>query len=76
MFIKPFTAGTYVSDRNAANLTALKDKLDTLSTQLATQQASDSYGGLGSARTISLSAHATLSALDGTIRPSTGRPPA
>ena len=65
MFIKPFTAGTYVSDRNAANLTALKDKLDTLSTQLATQQASDSYGGLGSARTTSLSAHATLSALDG-----------
>ena len=65
MFIKPFTAGTYVSDRNAANLTALKGKLDTLSTQLASQQASDSYGGLGSARTISLSAHATLSALDG-----------
>ena len=65
MSIKPFTAGTYVSDRNAANLMALKGKLDTLSTQLATQQASDSYGGLGSARTTSLSAHATLSALDG-----------
>lgn len=65
MAITPFTAGTYISDRNAANLVSLKSKLDTLSTQLATQQASDSYGGLGSARTTSLSAHATLSALDG-----------
>lgn len=65
MSIKPFTAGTYLTDRNAANLMSLKGKLDTLSTQLATQQASDSYGGLGSARTTSLSAHATLSALDG-----------
>ncbi|GJD93119.1 hypothetical protein [Methylobacterium iners] len=65
MYIKPFAAGTYVSDRNTSNLLALKSRLDTLSTQLATQQASDSYGGLGSARTTSLSAHATLSALDG-----------
>lgn len=65
MSITPFTAGTYVSDRNAASLIAMKGKLDALSTQLATQQTSDSYGGLGSARTTSLSAHANLSALDG-----------
>ncbi|KQT08574.1 hypothetical protein ASG40_11915 [Methylobacterium sp. Leaf399] len=65
MSISPFTAGTYVSDRNAANLVSIKNRLDGLSTQLATQQTADSYGGLGSARTTSLSAHATLSALDG-----------
>lgn len=65
MTIKPFTAGTYVSDRNAANIASMKSRLDTLSTQLATQRTADSYGGLGAGRTTSLSAHATLSSLDG-----------
>ncbi|HEX8417969.1 MAG TPA: hypothetical protein VF641_10240 [Methylobacterium sp.] len=65
MSISPFTAGTYRTDRNTANLVALKSQLDTLSTQLATGRSTDSYGGLGANRTKSLSAHATLSALDG-----------
>lgn len=65
MTISPFNASTYVADRNTANLVSLKSKLDTLTTQLATGQAASTYGGLGSARTTSLSAHATLSALDG-----------
>lgn len=65
MTISSFNASTYVADRNTANLVSLKSKLDTLTTQLATGQAAGTYGGLGSARTTSLSAHAALSALDG-----------
>ncbi|NEU12702.1 hypothetical protein G3T14_11195 [Methylobacterium sp. BTF04] len=65
MTIAPFNASTYVADRNTANLVGLKGRLDTLTTQLSTGRAADSYGGLGSARTTSLSAHAALSALDG-----------
>lgn len=65
MTISAFTAGTYVQDRNTANLVRLKSQLDTLSTQLTTGRAAETYGGIGSARTTSLSAHASLSALDG-----------
>lgn len=65
MTISAFTAGTYFQDRNTANLVSLKSRLDTLSTQLATGRNAETYGGLGSARTSSLSAHASLSALDG-----------
>lgn len=65
MTISSFNASTYVADRNTANLVGLKSKLDKLTTQLSTGQAASSYGGLGSARTTSLSAHAALSALDG-----------
>lgn len=63
--IQPFAAGSYASDRNTASLITLKSRLDGLTTQLATGRAADTYGGLGSARTSSLSARATISALDG-----------
>lgn len=65
MTIRPFNASTYSADRNTANLVRLKDSLDAASTQLATGRTSETYGGLGPSRTTSLSAHATLSALDG-----------
>ncbi|MER2265524.1 hypothetical protein [Methylobacterium oxalidis] len=63
--ISSFAAGSYVTHRNTQNILNLKDQLDTLSTQLSTGRASETYGGLGSGRVTSLSAHATLSALDG-----------
>ena len=65
MTISPFTAGTFFQDRNTTSLVGLKSRLDTLSTQLASGRTAESYGGIGSARTTSLSAHASLSALDG-----------
>ena len=63
--IQPFAAGSYVSDRTTANLVGLKSRLDALTTQLATGRAAETYGGLGSARTASLGAHAAIGALDG-----------
>lgn len=63
--INTFAAGSYAADRNAASLAGLKSRLDGLTTQLASGRAAETYGGLGSARTSSLSAHATISALDG-----------
>ncbi|GJE19102.1 hypothetical protein [Methylobacterium marchantiae] len=65
MTINAFTAGTYFQDRNTTNLVGLKSRLDTLAGQLATGRNSETYGGIGAARTTSLSAHASLSALDG-----------
>lgn len=65
MTISAFTAGTYVQDRNTANLVSQKARLDALSTQLASGRTAETYGGIGAARTTSLSAHASLSALDG-----------
>lgn len=65
MSIQPFAAGSYVSDRNTASLVALKSRLQTLSTQLATGSVANTYGGLGAGRSTSLSARATVSALDG-----------
>ncbi|MET0257493.1 MAG: hypothetical protein ABW179_02845 [Methylobacterium sp.] len=63
--INSFAAGSYVSDRTAASLAGLKSRLDGLTTQLSTGRVADTYGGLGSARTASLSAHSAISALDG-----------
>ncbi|GEO99880.1 hypothetical protein [Methylobacterium haplocladii] len=63
--ITTFAAGSYASDRTAASLAGLKSRLDGLTTQLSTGRTADTYGGLGSARTSSLSAHSTISALDG-----------
>ncbi|KAB1073870.1 hypothetical protein [Methylobacterium planeticum] len=63
--IGSFAAGSYITNRNTANLVNLKSQLDGLTTQLTTGRASETYGGLGSDRSTSLSAHATLSALDG-----------
>ncbi|GJE54390.1 MULTISPECIES: flagellin [Methylobacterium] len=63
--INTFAAGSYAADRTAASLAGLKSRLDGLTTQLASGRAAETYGGLGSARTSSLSAHATISALDG-----------
>ncbi|MGU3537259.1 flagellin [Methylobacterium sp. A54F] len=63
--IAPFAAGSYGTARNTQNLLNLKTQLDGLSTQLSTGKTADTYGGLGISRTTSLSAHATLSALDG-----------
>ncbi|MDP4022623.1 hypothetical protein Q8W71_08320 [Methylobacterium sp. NEAU 140] len=63
--ITPFAAGTFTRTRNTEQLTALKSQLDTLSTQLSTGQAAQTYGGLGSGRTTALAAQATISALAG-----------
>ena len=65
MTISAFTAGTYFQDRNTANLVSQKARLETLTAQLTTGRNAETYGGIGSARTTSLSAHASLSALDG-----------
>lgn len=65
MSIAPFNASTYLSDRNTANLVGLKGRLDTLTNQLASGRSANTYGGIGTGRTTSLSAHAALSALDG-----------
>ena len=65
MTIQPFAAGSYLADRNTASLVGLKSRLDALTTQLATGRAAETYGGLGAGRATSLSAHATISALDG-----------
>ncbi|GLS43014.1 flagellin [Methylobacterium brachythecii] len=65
--INSFAAGSYAADRTAASLLTLKSRLDGLTNQLSTGRVADTYGGLGSARTASLSAHATISALDGYV---------
>ncbi len=65
MTVQPFAAGSYLTDRTTTNLVGLKSRLDTLSRQLATGRAAETYGGLGVGRSASLSAHATISALDG-----------
>ncbi|KQP40730.1 hypothetical protein ASF49_20385 [Methylobacterium sp. Leaf104] len=65
MSIAPFNASTYLGDRNTANLVGLKSRLDTLTNQLSSGKVAATYGGLGTGRTTSLSAHAALSALDG-----------
>ena len=63
--ISTFAAGSYRTNRTTDSLLTLKSQLDTLTTQLASGRAAETYGGLGAGRTTSLSAHATLSALDG-----------
>ncbi|MBP1180109.1 flagellin [Methylobacterium sp. PvR107] len=63
--IKPFAAGSYLTTRNAAQLTTLKNQLNDLSTQLSSGLTAQTYGGLGSGRSTALSAQATLSALTG-----------
>ncbi|MGY2052193.1 hypothetical protein [Methylobacterium sp. JK268] len=65
MAITPYAAGTYASDLNAARLVGMKSQLTDLSAELSTGKVAQTYGGLGNGRTTSLSAHATLSALDG-----------
>ncbi|TGE00040.1 hypothetical protein [Methylobacterium nonmethylotrophicum] len=67
MTIAPYAAGTAAADLNTQRLVAMKATLGTLSNQIATGQVSDTYGGLGTGRTQSLSAHAQISALDGYI---------
>lgn len=63
--IRPFAAGSYTATRNTQQILDLKSQLDTLTTQLGTGRAAETYGGLGAARTTSLSARATVSALAG-----------
>ncbi len=63
--INPFAAGSYTATRNTQQILALKDQLNTLTTQLGTGRASETYAGLGAGRSTSLSARATLSALSG-----------
>lgn len=63
--IRPFAAGSYTATRNTQQILDLKSQLDTLTTQLGTGRAAETYGGLGAGRTTSLSARATVSALDG-----------
>ncbi|SDM17212.1 hypothetical protein SAMN05216360_10154 [Methylobacterium phyllostachyos] len=63
--ITPFAAGSYLTTRNAAQLTTLKNQLNDLSNQVSSGQVSQTYGGLGAGRSTALSAQATLSALGG-----------
>ncbi|KAA0118934.1 flagellin [Methylobacterium sp. P1-11] len=63
--ITPFAAGSYLTTRNAAQLTTLKNQLNDLSNQVSSGQVSQTYGGLGSGRSTALAAQATLSALGG-----------
>ena len=65
MTITAFAAGTYRFDRQSASLVGMKTQLDGLAQQLSTGRTSETYGGLGAARTTSLSAHATISAQEG-----------
>ncbi|MBD8905253.1 hypothetical protein MZTS_00635 [Methylorubrum zatmanii] len=65
MTITAFAAGTYRFDRQSASLVGMKNQLDGLAQQLATGRTAETYGGLGAARTTSLSAHATISAQEG-----------
>lgn len=67
MTIAPFAAGSAAADLNTRRLVDMKATLGTLSNQVATGRAADTYGGLGTGRTQSLSAHAQISALDGYI---------
>lgn len=63
--ITPFAAGSYLTTRNASQLTTLKNQLNDLSNQVSSGQVSQTYGGLGSGRSTALAAQATLSALTG-----------
>ena len=63
--IKPFAAGSYLTNRTASQLTTLKSQLSDLSTQLSSGLTAQTYGGLGSGRSTALAAQATLSALTG-----------
>jgi flagellar hook-associated protein 3 FlgL len=63
--ITPFAAGSYLTARNASNLTTLKNQLNDLSNQVSSGKVATTYGGLGSGRSTALAAQATLSALTG-----------
>ena len=63
--ISPFAAGSYLTTRSTSQLLAMKSQLDALTTQLSTGRTAETYGGLGAGRSSSLTARATLSALDG-----------
>lgn len=67
MTISAFAAGTYRFDRQSASLVGMKNQLDGLAQQLSTGRTAETYGGLGVARTTSLSAHAAISAQDGYV---------
>ncbi|WP_449409915.1 hypothetical protein [Methylobacterium komagatae] len=63
--IPPFAAGSYTASRNTSQLLALKSQLSDLTNQLSSGLTSQTYGGLGGARTTALSAQASISALNG-----------
>ncbi len=63
--IPPFAAGSYTVSRNTSQLLALKSQLSDLTNQLSSGLTSQTYGGLGGARTTALSAQASISALNG-----------
>ncbi|GJD81885.1 hypothetical protein [Methylobacterium gregans] len=63
--IRPYAAGAYLTQRNTQQILDLKNQLGTLTTQLSTGRTAETYAGLGVGRTTSLTAHATISALDG-----------
>lgn len=67
MTIAPFAAGTAAADLNTQRLVAMKTTLGTLSNQIGSGRVAETYGGLGTGRTQSLSAHAQISALDAYI---------
>lgn len=72
MTITPFAAGSYNTTLNTQRLLATKEKLDGLTTQLSTGRVAETYGGLGAARTTSLTAHAQVARLDGYAASITG----
>ena len=58
-------ASSYPIGRSAADLMALKQQIDQLSSQLSSGRVGETFAGLGASRSDSLSARAMLSALDG-----------
>jgi len=65
MTIPPFAAGNYNTALNAQRLLASKSSLDALTTQMASGRTAETYGGLGSSRTLSLNANAQVARLEG-----------
>ncbi|WP_065754533.1 hypothetical protein [Bradyrhizobium paxllaeri] len=74
-FIPGFAASAPVMSRNTSDLLTLKNQIETLTRQLTTGRAAETYAELGSRRSESLSTRAMLSAIDGydativTVRP-------
>ena len=64
---KEFTAQMRRGEDTLSRVLQAADALGYVPNQIASGQAADTYGGLGSGRTQSLSAHAQISALDSWI---------
>lgn len=65
--IASLTTSAYFQTRNTSDLLALKNQVETLSRQLTTGRAAETYAELGARRSESLSTRAILSAIDGYV---------